>query len=266
MRIAAAVFAATMIGLGGWGLLAHDFAPIWRPVPRHWPAREALVWLTGVVSIGGGLGLLWKRTAAAAGGALAVLLLVWLLVLKAPAIVATPGMAAAWESCGETAVLAAGAWASGAWVLAAEAGGALRRFPGVARDGGVRLARGLYALAMLAFGAAHVAYIDATAALVPGWLPGHVAWVWVTAAAYGGAGVAMLVGALARLAATLSALQMGVFTLLVWAPIVARGHAGPDDLSEAAISWSLTAAGAVVAASYRGGPWLTIRSRRAKRA
>jgi uncharacterized membrane protein len=252
MRIAAAVFAATMIGLGLWGLVGHDFAPIWQPVPKAWLAREALVWLTGMVALAGGLGLNFKRTAAPAGGVLATLLAIWMLVFKAPAIVAAPAVAAAWESCGETAVLAAAGW-----VLFATSDAA-RRVPLAGGETGVRLARILYGLAMLAFGAAHLAYVKATAALVPGWLPDHAAWVWLTAITYIGAGVAILVGAWARLAATLSAVQMGVFTLLVWAPALARGHTTVDDLSEAAISWSLTAAGWVVAASYQGAPWLAV--------
>jgi uncharacterized membrane protein len=259
MRIAAAVFAATMIGLGVWGLVARDFAPIWRPVHGHGSAREALIWITGLVSLAGGLGLLWDRTRAAAAGVLAALLLVWMLVFKAPAIVAAPAVAAAWESCGETAVLAAGAWA----LFATSAS---RGVPIVAGETGVRLAQILYSLAVMVFGVAHLAYLKATAALVPGWLPDHAAWVWFTAATYLGAGVAMLVGAWARLAAALSALQMGLFTLLVWAPIVARGHASADDWSETAISWSLTAAGAAVAASYAGAAWLAVGGRRAKRA
>lgn|SRR6185437_3036840 len=247
MRIAGLVFAATFAGLGLWGLIGREFAAIWQPVPKHWPAREALMWATGLVALGCGLGLLWKRTAAAAAGVLAAVLLAWLLVFKARVAVAAPGVAVVWENCGETAVLTAAAW-----VLFATSG---VRAPIVGGDTGVRLARILYGLAMIAFGVAHMAYAKETAALVPRWLPGHVTWAWATGAAYVAAGAAILVGAWARLAATLSAVQMGLFTLLVWAPVVARGHVSAGDWNETAVSWSLTAAGCVVAASYASAPW-----------
>jgi hypothetical protein len=162
-------------------------------------------------------------------------------------------MAAAWESCGETAVLVAAAWA-----LFAELGAGWRGLGLVVGARGLRHAQRLYALAMLAFGAAHLAYMSETAALVPAWLPGHVAWVWLTGLAYIAAGVAMLTGVFARSAAALTAGQMGAFTLLVWVPVVASGHAAAVDWSEAVISWTLTAAGWVVADSYRGDRWLAV--------
>ena len=256
MRTAGLVFAATMVALGVAGLLQHDFAAIWQPVPKRWPGREALVWLSGLVALVCGLGLVWPRTAAPAAGVLTVVLLAWLLVFKVRVAVGMPAVAAAWESCGETAVVAAGAW-----TLFAEAAAGWRRVGFLAGDGGLRTAQVLYAIAMLAFGAAHIAYIKETASLVPGWLPAHGAWVWVTGIAYIAAGLAILAGAWARLAAALSAAQMGVFTLLVWTPAVAAPGAGADAWSEAVISWTLTAAGGVVAASYGRTPWLALRPR-----
>ncbi len=258
VRIASAghaAFALILIAVGVWGLARGGFVGIWDSVPHGAPLREALAYLCALVSLAGGLGLLWRPSAAPAARALFAYLVAWLALVKLPYVLRTPLVEVNYESCGETAVIVAGAWVLYVWL----AGRWDRRWLGfIADERGVRLARRLYGLALLAFGLSHFAYLQLTAPLVPAWLPAHMIWAYFTGSAYIAAGAAVLVGVYARLAAALSAVQMGLFTLLVWVPVVAAGRADLGQWSELAVSAALTAGGWVVAESYRGARWLAV--------
>ncbi|MGH9408503.1 MAG: DoxX family membrane protein [Vicinamibacterales bacterium] len=251
MRIASpghAVFASVMIALGVQGLTTGQFTAVWQPVPSGVPARDALVYFCAGVSLACGLGVLWRRTAADAARLLLVCLLMWVALFRAPDIIRAPASFGPWDGCAETTAMVAGAWVLYAWFAAAWD----RQRVGFATgDGGVRIARVLYGLALIPFGLAQLLYVKQTAALVPGWLPAHMAVAYVTGVAFLAAGVAVLTNVCARLAAALSALQIGLFTLLVWVPIVAAGTKDPYQISEFAISAAITAAAWVVADSYR---------------
>jgi uncharacterized membrane protein len=242
-----AVFAATMIGLGILGLIKGDFTVVWAPVPEGVPAREALAYLCAFISVVSGAGLLWRRTAAAAARVLLGWLLLWLLVFRVPGLFHSLSVDVYWAAC-STAVMVAAAWVLYTWFAT---DWDKQRVGFATGERGLRIARVLYGLAMIPFGWAHFAYLQHTAELVPGWLPAHVAWASVTGAAFIAAGVAMLIGVYARLAAALSAAQMGLFLLLVWVPAAATRSLNAFEWGETVITWVLTSAAWVVADSYR---------------
>ncbi|PYO88366.1 MAG: DoxX family protein [Gemmatimonadetes bacterium] len=261
IRIASAghaFFAAVMIWLGLMGLSKGTFVPVWQPVPKWVPAREPLAYLCAFISLASGIGLLWRRTAAVAARVLFVSLMVWLLVLRLPNFFfETPVVLVAW-TFGSTAVMVAAAWVLYVWFASDRD---RQRFGLFADDRGVRIARVLYGLSLIPFGLAHFMYLDATTVLIPRWLPWHVAWAYVTGAAFIAAGLAMTVGVFARLAAALSTLQMGLFGLIVWVPRVLAGAVNDFQWGEFVVTCALTAGAWVVADSYRGTPWLETGSR-----
>lgn len=257
IRIASAghaAFAAMMIALGILGLIKGDFTVVWQPVPKGVPAREVLVYLCAVVSLASGIGLLWRRTAAIAAGGLLALLVLWLLVWRVRALFLATLVEGTW-SFGETLVMIAAAWVLFAWFAKD-----WDRLWFLTDEKAVRIARVLYGLGLIPFGYAHFAFVKLTADLVPGWLPWHLGWAYFTGVTFIVAGVAVIIGVFARLAAALSALQMGLFLLLVWVPIIARGSLSTFQWGEVVSNLALIAAAWVVTDSYRGTPWLAVRT------
>jgi uncharacterized membrane protein len=250
MRIASVshmVFAAILIAIGIAGLIKAGFTPVWDPIPRD---SHALAYLCSFLSLITGIGLLWPRTAPAAARVLFVSLLLWLLLLRLPNVILSPTFGVFWPAF-EIAEMLAASWILYAWFAT---DWDRQRLGFATGKKGIGIARALCGVALIFFGFAHFFDLKDTVSLVPSWLPWHVAWAYFTGGAFIAAGVAVLIGVYARLAAALSALQMGMFTLLVWVPILAAGSKDAFQWSETFLSAALTASAWVVADSYLSMP------------
>ena len=242
-----------LVAAGILTLASSDFARQWQPIPAWLPARAALWMISGLVLLGCGGALLWKRTAPAASRILFAYLLLWFVLLKVPPVLRAPLVEVTWESLSEVAVLVAAGW-----VLYAELGSDLRSWNRVVPtdEPGVRLARWLFGAALLPMGLSHFFYLKETISLIPPWMPGHAGWAYFCGAAHIAAGLGVLFAVLPRLAAALEALMITGFTLLVWVPALVTAPTDQGRWAEAMISWIVGAGAWVVADSYRGTPWM----------
>lgn len=263
MRIAStghAVFSVTMIGLGIVGLLRRDLVPVWSPIPASVPAHERFVSLGAFISLTAGIGLLVPRVAVIAARLLLATLFLWLLLFRLPDFLRAPVFQACW-SVFPLAVLLAAAWVLYVWFAVDWDHKHLSFLSSSSSSNGLRIARVLYGLSLIFFGAAHFIDVKDTLSLIPHWLPGHLFWVYFTGCAFVAAGTAVLLGLWARLAAALSALQIALFLLLVWIPIVAAGSKVLFQWSETILNVALLAGAWMIADSYRDTPRLTAHNR-----
>jgi uncharacterized membrane protein len=253
LSIGHALMALTLVGVGLLCVATGGFTSVWQGAPKSLPHREVLALICGLVSLLCGAGLLFKPVAAGAARVLFAYSSLWMLIFKIPLIFKAPLEEGSYQTNGENAVYVAGAWVLYTWFAG---DGEKQRLGFIAGDLGLRLARILYALALIAFGFSHFVYLDLTAPLVPAYLPWHVGWAYFTGGAYIAAAVAILTGVCARLAAALTTAQMGGFLLLIWVPLVASGRASEFRFGEFVATAVLTAAAWVVTDSYRNAPWL----------
>lgn len=209
----ARIYGLAAILLGLVGLVWGDFAAVWQPVPEDWPARTALAYAAAGLFVAGGIMLQVRRTAAA-GAWLLALLFVPFALLWAKRVIGFPSMLATWLGFFEQFAMSLGGLAAWLSLRPAEAQAGVRSI------GRATLAvRLLFGLGLLVFGASHFVYVTETAALVPAWLPfGASFWAYATGACHALAGLALLSGLQALLAARLLVAMFLGFGLLVWAP------------------------------------------------
>ncbi|TLY49956.1 MAG: hypothetical protein E6K53_12050 [Gammaproteobacteria bacterium] len=93
MRGSRALLAGTMIGLGIIGFIYGDFALVWQRIPiEQLPARQLFAYLFAAIELATGFGLFIERFFRLSIDVLTAFMLVWVVLLKLPAVVAVPGM------------------------------------------------------------------------------------------------------------------------------------------------------------------------------
>jgi uncharacterized membrane protein len=203
--VAAIGMAIGLCGLGVLSLAYQDFALQGEPVPKSLPGHDALGAASGALLLAAGLMLLSPRTRAWGLMVAATFLAFWALVLHLPLTLPKPLEVGGWNGVAEPLAMAGGAFIAG------------RELKGRSP----RWAVYVMAACFVTFGLAHFAYARFTASMIPDWLPLRVPLAYFTGAIHAGTGLAVLVGVRRRWAASIEALMMSSFVLLVHVPRVA---------------------------------------------
>jgi uncharacterized membrane protein YphA (DoxX/SURF4 family) len=237
------VYGLAAIAFGIIGLVWGDFATVWQPVAATVPHRAALAYLVAVCLLLAGSAMQWRRTAQAGAVVLTILYFIFAL-LWLPRVIGYPRMIGTWLGFAEELALAVAG---------------LVAFASLApRDTawGVRVGHAgcfLFGLCVITFGLAHFMAPVETAGMVPKWIPpGQHFWAVATGVAHVCAGVAILSGILAVVAARMLTLMLVVFGALVWVPLLLGAPRGHMTWAGNAINLAMVGAAWVVADSIAG--------------
>ncbi len=239
-------FGYRVYGLGvmslGVACLAFGAFDPGQPVPEHFPARTALAYAAGAFMVVAAAAVEWRRATASGAAALTayytlfvVILMNGQLLLRDYAVFVTNEYIAM-----QLAIAAGGliVYATAANINATLA----------ARLS--RLARLAFGICALIFGAAHFVYMKNTASLVPKWLPPtQEFWGYATGVGFVAAGVAILTGVQARLAAILLTAMLVSFGVLANGRVLLADHSNHYNWTESAVNLAVVGAAWVVADS-----------------
>ncbi len=219
-----------------------------QPMPKGFPDRTALAYVAAALMLVAGAAVEWRRTAAWAAAALtAYYALIVVILMNGRVVLAHSAEFGAYSGGAEQLAIAA----SGLIVYAANA-----KIDAAQAARLTRLGQLAFGVCALLFGGAHFFYMNLTVPLVPKWLPPTpVFWAYATGVGHIAAGVAILTGVQARLAAILLTAMYASFTPLVHVPMLLGDPSSHFIWSENALNVALTGAAWVVADSLARPRW-----------
>ncbi len=230
---AAIGMAAGLCGLGLLSLLYQDFAEVWQPAPKSWPAYSTWASVSGLIVLAAGLMMAIRRTRFWGATLAAAFIGLWVLVLHLPHALAKPTVWVSWQAVCESLAMA-----TGAFIASREAKGSAGR-----------ISVTVMGVCFVVFGVSHFFYSKFTTDMVPAWLPMRLDLTYLTGAIHVLTGLALIVGVQRRWAATAEALMMGSFVLLVHIPRVAAAPHDRMELTELFIAITLSSAAWILAGS-----------------
>jgi uncharacterized membrane protein YphA (DoxX/SURF4 family) len=218
-----------------------DFLP-GQPVPRGFPARTALAYAVGAFMLVTGIAIVWRRTTAWAAAVMtAYYTLIVVILMDGRVALAHYREFIAYSNAAEQLSIAA----AGLVVYATSA-----RIDATVAARLTKIGQLTFGVCAVLFGGAHFFYMNLTAPLVPKWLPpSQLFWGYATGIAFIAAGLAILSGVQARLAAALTTVMLALFAVLVHGPMFVADPVNHGIWTENATNLAIMGAAWVVADS-----------------
>jgi hypothetical protein len=222
------VFGVAALAFGVITLAWHDYNNSQQLRYIVYPASAALIF--------GGAAIQLRRTAKTGAAVLGAAYLVFAL-LCVPGIVAAPQIYNSWGNLFEQFSLLIGAAIVYARLSSAWYGETLNR-----------IGRVLLGICAASFTLEQAIYLDATARLVPKWVPpSQMFWAVATTVSFALAAVALLTNRMALLASRLLTMMIVSFGLLVWVPLVLSDPHSHTNWSENAETFAIAGAAWILA-------------------
>ena len=246
MAFGRCIYGAAVMTFGVIGLAWGDFI-LGQPVPKDLPGRTVLASVAAAFLFVAGAAIEWRRTAARGAAALtAYYALIVVILMNGRVLLARYAEFGTYSGIAEQLAIAAGGLiicASSARLDAAMA----RRL--------IRTGECVFGVCAILFGGAHFFYMSLTTPLVPRWLPpAPEFWAYATGIGHIAAGVAILAGVQARLAAILLTAMYASFTPLVHVPMLLADPRSRTNWTENALNLALVGAAWVVASALAKSP------------
>jgi uncharacterized membrane protein YphA (DoxX/SURF4 family) len=235
------VYGLGMMALALVNLALGDFDP-GQPVPKDLPGRMALAYAAAAFLLAAAAAIEWRRITAWGAAALTAYYALIVVILMGGRVVLTHYTEfGAYSGTAEQLALAA----AGLIVYAANA-----RIDPVLAARLTRLGQIAFGVCALLFGGAHFFYMNLTVPLVPKFLPPSPEfWAYATGIGHIAAGIAILTGVQARLAAILLTAMFASFTPLVHVPMLLTDPTSHMNWTENVLNLALIGAAWVVADS-----------------
>jgi hypothetical protein len=222
------VFGVAALAFGVITLAWHDYNNSHQLRYIVYPASAALIF--------GGAAIQFRRTAKTGAAVLGAAYLVFAL-LCVPGIVAAPQIYNSWGNLFEQFSLLIGAAIVYARLSSAWYGETLNR-----------IGRVLLGICAASFTLEQAIYLDATAHLVPKWVPpSQMFWAVATTVSFALAALALLTNRMALLASRLLTMMIVSFGLLVWVPLVLSDPHSHTNWSENAETFAIAGAAWILA-------------------